>query len=77
MPIVDASRANAELRDVRGRSALATAAATERRVVDNGVPGVLAYLCVIWLLPSLEADATFGWHWLSIGANGRRSGDGR
>ncbi len=36
-------------------------------VVDNGVPGVLAYLCVIWLLPSLEADATFGWHWLSIG----------
>ncbi len=36
-------------------------------VVDNGVPGVLGYLCVIWLLPTLEADATFGWHWLSIG----------
>jgi membrane associated rhomboid family serine protease len=36
-------------------------------VVDNGIPGILAYLSIIWLLPSLEADATFGLDWLSRG----------
>ncbi len=36
--------------------------------IDNGWIGVICYLLIIWLLPSLEAAATFGWHWRSIGA---------
>jgi rhomboid protease GluP len=36
--------------------------------IDNGWIGVICYLLIIWMLPSLEAAATFGWHWRSIGA---------
>jgi len=36
--------------------------------VDSGWMGVLAYLLVIWALPSLEAASAFGWDWRVIGA---------
>jgi len=36
--------------------------------IDSGWPGVLCFLLVIWLLPSLEAATMFGWHWRIIGA---------
>ena len=42
----------------RGRSVI---------TIDNGWIGVICYLLIIWMLPSLEAAATFGWHWRAIG----------
>ncbi len=63
----DAQRARREL-DAYARENRARP--SPRPVVDfveNGVPGVLAFLSVLWLLPSLEAAGTFGWNWLSIG----------
>jgi len=37
------------------------------RTVDRGWFGVLGYLLVIWLLPSLEAQHVFGWDWRAAG----------
>lgn len=35
--------------------------------VDGGWVGVLGYLMVIWLQPSLEANHAFGWDWREAG----------
>ena len=35
---------------------------------DSGWAGVAGYLCVIWLLPSLETLAVLDWNWREIGA---------
>ncbi len=35
--------------------------------VDSGWFGVLGYLAVIWLLPTLEAQQVFGWDWRVAG----------
>jgi membrane associated rhomboid family serine protease len=35
--------------------------------VDGGWAGVLGYLMVIWLQPSLEANQAFGWDWREAG----------
>ncbi|MCZ6617030.1 MAG: rhomboid family intramembrane serine protease [Gammaproteobacteria bacterium] len=34
---------------------------------DSGWMGVLGYLCIIWLLPSLEAADVFDWDWRGAG----------
>ena len=36
-------------------------------IFDSGWIGVLAYLALIWLLPNLEGQSAFGWHWREIG----------
>lgn len=43
------------------------ARATSVVAVDSGWTGVLGYLLIIWLLPSLEAQQVLGWGWRSIG----------
>lgn len=35
--------------------------------IDSGWVGVLGYLTVIWLQPSLEANHAFGWDWREVG----------
>lgn len=37
------------------------------QTIDSGWFGVLGYLLVIWLLPSLEAEQVFGWNWRAVG----------
>jgi len=37
------------------------------RSVDSGWPGVLGFLAVIWLIPSLQSQSVFGWDWHAIG----------
>lgn len=37
------------------------------RSVDSGWPGVLGFLAVIWLIPTLQSQAVFGWDWRSAG----------
>jgi membrane associated rhomboid family serine protease len=39
------------------------------RSVDSGWPGVLGFLLVIWMIPTLQADGVFGWQWLEVGRN--------
>jgi len=63
----DAVRAEAELSSYAEEARARPPPRPTVAVVDNGIPGILAYLSIIWLLPSLEADATFGWNWLDIG----------
>jgi len=35
--------------------------------VDNGWTGLLGFLLVLWLVPSLQANGVFGWDWLVAG----------
>ncbi len=35
--------------------------------IDSGWSGVVGFLLIIWMLPSLEGSAIFGWHWRDIG----------
>jgi rhomboid protease GluP len=35
--------------------------------IDSGWPGVLGFLLVIWMLPTLEHQATLGWAWRDAG----------
>ncbi len=37
------------------------------RAVDSGWPGVIGFLLVIWLVPTLQAEFAFGWDWRSVG----------
>jgi membrane associated rhomboid family serine protease len=50
----------AELDRYRAENVPRPRAAPEPPAVDNGIAGVLAFLFVIWLLPSLETWAPFG-----------------
>ena len=36
--------------------------------IDSGAWGVLGYLLIIWMVPSLQGGSTFGWDWLEIGS---------
>jgi rhomboid protease GluP len=63
----DAERAEAELSSYAEEARARPPPRPTVPIVDNGIPGILAYLSIIWLLPTLEADATFGWNWLSCG----------
>jgi membrane associated rhomboid family serine protease len=35
--------------------------------VDSGWPGVIGFLAVIWLVPTLQGELAFNWNWLSEG----------
>ena len=35
--------------------------------IDSGWMGVIGFLAVIWLLPTLQAENAFGWDWLADG----------
>jgi membrane associated rhomboid family serine protease len=67
VPSEAAIRANAELdkysEENRPRQVLRPRVTT----IDSGWAGVIGFLLIIWMLPSLEASATFGWNWRSIG----------
>ncbi len=66
VPLELAERAEAELdsyqrENARGRGPAALT------TIDNGWAGVIAFLCVIWALPTLEAHDFFGWAWREAG----------
>jgi membrane associated rhomboid family serine protease len=63
----DASRASRELEAYRAENPGASRANFRIPTIDSGWAGVAAYLLIIWLLPSVEGAATFGWNWLAIG----------
>ncbi len=63
----EALRANAELDNYSQENRPRFAPRPQVVTIDSGWPGVLCFLLVVWLLPSLEAATTFGWHWRSIG----------
>ena len=67
VPVEHANRAHAELEKYSFENRPRFAPRPQVITIDSGLPGVLCFLLVIWLLPSLEAAATFGWHWRSIG----------
>jgi len=35
--------------------------------IDSGLIGVLIFLLVVWVMPTLEGHRVFGWHWHDIG----------
>ena len=39
------------------------------RSIDSGWPGVIGFLAIIWLIPTLQANLAFDWNWLAIGRN--------
>ena len=61
-------RANAELDKYAEENRPRLAPRPRAAPIDRGIVGVLGFLLIIWLLPSLEAAATFGWNWREIGA---------
>jgi membrane associated rhomboid family serine protease len=67
VPFADALRAHAELEKYSQENRPRLAPRPQVVTIDSGWPGVLCFLLIVWLLPSLEAAALFGWHWRSIG----------
>lgn len=67
VPFVDATRAHAELEKYSHENQPRFAPRPQVITIDSGWTGVLCFLLIVWLLPSLEAAATFGWHWRSLG----------
>ncbi|NJN51691.1 MAG: rhomboid family intramembrane serine protease [Gammaproteobacteria bacterium] len=49
------------------RENVASAVAVEPPRIDSGWIGVIAYLLVIWSLPTLEGRQVFGWSWTDAG----------
>jgi membrane associated rhomboid family serine protease len=50
----------------------------EPQVIDSGWTGVVAFLLVIWMLPTFEGNGLLGWNWREIGlldAGAVRSGE--
>jgi rhomboid protease GluP len=67
VPFAEAMRANAELEKYAQENRPRLAPRPQVVTIDSGWPGVLCFLLIIWLLPSLEAAATFGWNWRGSG----------
>ena len=67
VPYELANRANAELEKYSLENRPRFAPRPQVITIDSGLLGVLCFLLIIWLLPSLEAAATFGWQWRTIG----------
>jgi membrane associated rhomboid family serine protease len=67
VPPEAALAAEAELQAYRQENRPAVRQETALETVDSGWFGVLGYLAVIWLLPSLEARQVFGWDWQEAG----------
>lgn len=63
-----AEAAEAELAAYRQENRPPPRAPSVLETVDSGWFGVLGYLAVIWLLPTLEAQRVFGWDWQDAGA---------
>jgi membrane associated rhomboid family serine protease len=68
VPSIAATRANEELDRYSEENRPRIRVRPQVVNIDSGWVGVIGFLLVIWLLPSLEAAAAFGWHWRSIGA---------
>ena len=64
----DADRAIDQLERYRHENRKPVAVPPGPRVLGRAWTGVLAYLLVIWLLPTLEGEQAFGWDWRDIGA---------
>ena len=62
-----AARANAELEKYSEENRPRFVPRPRVITIDSGWTGVIGFLLIIWMLPSLEASATFGWNWRSIG----------
>lgn len=67
VPHEHALRANAELEKYSEENQPRFAPRPVVITIDSGWIGVIGFLLIIWMLPSLEASATFGWNWRSIG----------
>ena len=67
VPSESAIRANAELEKYRQENRPRHAPRPRVITIDSGWIGVIGFALVVWMLPSLEASATFGWNWLAIG----------
>jgi membrane associated rhomboid family serine protease len=63
-----AMRANAELDIYALENRPGQAAHPRVTTIDSGWVGVIGYLLIIWMLPSLEASVAFGWNWRAAGA---------
>jgi len=62
-----ATRANAELDKYSEENRPRLAPRPRVVTIDSGWVGVVGFLLVIWMLPSLEVYRTFGWNWRTIG----------
>lgn len=68
VPPEAAAAAENELQAYRHENRPAKRAPAALETADTGWFGVLGYLAVIWLLPTLEAQRVFGWDWREAGA---------
>jgi rhomboid protease GluP len=66
VPQEQSTRAEGELERYR-RENLPPGAAPTLTTVDSGWPGVFGFLLIIWMLPTLEHNALFGWEWREVG----------
>ena len=66
VPEMFAARADFELSNYRSENRPAPPRPPVT-MVDTGWAGVLGYLLVIWVLPTLEAYTVFDWSWRTIG----------
>jgi membrane associated rhomboid family serine protease len=67
VPPEAAASAEAELKAYRQENRPAPPPPVVLETVDSGWFGVLGYLAVIWLLPTLETQRVFGWDWQEAG----------
>ena len=67
VPVEQASEAVRQLEQYALENRAADVRPVLVRSVDSGWPGVLGFLLVIWMIPTLQADSAFGWQWLEIG----------
>ena len=68
VPHAQAARANAELETYVTENRPGHTPRARVTKIDSGWIGVIGYLLIIWMLPSLEATGTFGWNWRAAGA---------
>lgn len=61
-------RAEAELRSYDAENRRQRLAAPRLHTFDRGWVGVLVFLTIIWMLPSLDDWDAFGWNWREAGA---------
>ncbi len=62
-----ARQANQQLEAYRRENRDVPTPATPFVPIDSGWVGVLIFLLVIWVLPTLESRSVFGWQWHEIG----------
>ena len=67
IPAQDVVRAEAQLRSYDAENRRQVAPPPYIHVFERGWVGVLVFLAILWLLPNLEAEGTFGWDWREDG----------